>query len=181
MTAIAQRRAVARALGRGPTTRARSRAIGDYLDARLHLAALSMVAGAIHAVVAAPHLAEFWLFGSLFVALAVFQLGWGALLYRRPSPELLRIGAWVSAGVIAVWLASRTVGLPVGPGAGRAEAVGAVDAIATAIEAAIVGLCVVLLNPARRLPAPIAVVRTAAIGLMMAGLLALLLGGGHSH
>src|SRR4051812_30430057 len=56
-----------------------------YTDARLHLAALSMVAGSIHAVVAAPHFGEYWLFGIFFAALAVFQLGWGAWIYERPS------------------------------------------------------------------------------------------------
>jgi hypothetical protein len=159
--------------------RLRERTIGAYLDARLHLAALSLVAGAIHAVVAAPHFEEFWLFGSFFAGLALFQVGWGVRAYRRPSALVYRIGIWASLAVVAVWIASRTVGLPLGPEAGTAEAVGPLDSLASAIELAIAGLGAALLAPGRRLPAPVGVVRAVVLGLMSVGLLALVLGAGH--
>jgi hypothetical protein len=183
VSAIAQRRVPRPRLARLPalTPRLRSRSVDDYLDARLHIAALSLVAGAIHAVVAVPHLDEYWLFGSFFVALAAFQLGWGIQAYRRPSSSLYLIGAAASLAVIGIWVASRTIGLPVGPNAGTAEAVGPLDAVATAVEAAMIGLCIAFLRSERRLPAPIAIIRPLAIGLMMAGLLALTLGAGHRH
>jgi hypothetical protein len=161
--------------------RLRSRSIGDYLDVRLHLAALSIVAGFIHAAVAAPHFGELWLFGSFFVALALFQLGWGIAVYERPSASVYRLGLRASVAVIAVWVASRTVGLPLGPEAGSAETIGPLDPIASAIEVAIALLCAALLRRGRPLPAPVAVIRPVVLTLMGLGLLALLLGGAHHY
>jgi hypothetical protein len=180
MSAIAHRRP--RALpSRRLDARLRSRSLAAYLDAGLHLAALSLVAGAIHAVVAVPHYSEYWLFGSLFVAVALFQLGWGIQAYRRPSAALYRAGIAVNLAVAAAWLVSRTVGLPIGPEPGSAEAVGALDVVCTAIELGVAGLCLAFLRPDRRLLAPVGVVRSLALGLMGAGLLLLLLGVGHGH
>jgi hypothetical protein len=153
------------------------RSIGAYRDARLHLAALSLVAGAIHAVVAVPHFAEYWGFGSFFVALGVFQLGWGIQVYRRPSALLYRIGAWASLAVVALWVASRTVGLPLGPEPGAAEPVGPLDGLASAIEVAIAMLCASFLG--RALPVPARAARATSYALMFGGLLALMLGAGH--
>src|SRR5436190_13617393 len=93
-------------------TRSRER---PYVDALLHLAALSIVAGAIHAVAAPPHFAETWARGAFFLVLAAFQLAWGALVYARPSSRALRVGAAVNLLVIGVWIGSRAVGAPFGP------------------------------------------------------------------
>jgi hypothetical protein len=170
---------VQRSIARPRPVRRSSRALAGYLDARLHLAALSLVAGAIHAVAAVPHLDEYRVSGVLFSVLALFQIGWGIGVYRRPSPPLLLAGIAVSCAVIAVWALSRTVGLPLGPEAGSAEAVGPLDAIATAIECTIGGMCLAFLRPERSLPAPVAIIRPIAVTLMIAGLGALLLGAGH--
>lgn len=153
------------------------RAVGGYRDARLHLAALSLVAGSIHAVVAVPHFAEYWGFGSFFLALGTFQLAWGVQVYRRPSAGLYRIGAVASLAVIALWIASRTVGLPLGPEPGAAESVGPLDALASAIEVAIALLCASFLG--RALPVPAWAARATSYALMFGGLLALMLGAGH--
>ena len=157
-----------------------------YADALLHLAGLSMVAGGIHAVVAAHHLTEYWLYGAGFVAMAVAQLGWGAWIYARPSRSGLHIGLALAAGIAALWLASRTVGLPIGPDASRPEAVGVADAAATASELLTAGLCAAFLASGaadwpRSLPSHLRPLAPVAIALMMAGLGAMLLGSGHAH
>jgi hypothetical protein len=46
----------------------------------------------------------------------------------------------VTVGVIAVWVISRTVGLPIGPWAGEAEAFGVSDVIATLTEVALIAV-----------------------------------------
>lgn len=120
-----------------PERQATSRPHGVYGDALLHLAALSIVAGSIHAVAAPSHLAETWTHGGFFVALAAFQLGWGVLIYSRPSPRGLRAGIAVNVAVIALWIASRTVGVPFGPEAWHPEAPGTLDVAATTTEAMI--------------------------------------------
>ena len=175
------RAAVARALA------AAQRAAPAYLDARLHLAALSMVAGSIHAVVAAPHFGEYWLFGLFFVALAAFQLGWGAWIYERPSRRAYRLGLVVSVTVIAIWLVSRTTGLPLGPGAGSPEEVGPLDPAAAAVQAMVALLCTAFLRsggepPDRQaLAMPVRLARFLSLLLMSGALLLLVLGGGHHY
>jgi hypothetical protein len=157
---------------------------GAYSDALLHVAALSIVAGSIHAVAAAPHLREYWLFGTFFCAVALVQLGWGAWIYGRPSPVAFRAGIAVNLGVITVWIASRTVGLPLGSEHWRAETVGPLDLAATAAEALVVALCVAFLSTAGRaatagLPSRFRRLQPLAMATMLGALLVLFLGGGH--
>jgi hypothetical protein len=158
---------------------------GAYADALLHLAALSIVAGAIHAVVAPPHFEEAWAYGAFFVALAASQLAWGAWIYTRPSALGLRIGGAVSLAVIGVWIVSRTTGMPFGPDQWQAESIGPLDLAATAGEALIAVLCGAFLagaeaqRSARALPARFRALHPLALAVMFAGLLSLLLGGGH--
>jgi hypothetical protein len=159
---------------------------GAYADALLHLAALSIVAGGIHAVAAAPHLAEWWPFGVCFCVLAAVQLGWGASIYARPSSLGFRAGVAINLGVLAIWAASRTVGLPLGPDSGRAESVGAPDLAAIFTEALIVALCGAFLTTAggaasAALPRRYRFLGPLAMAAMIGGLAVLVLGGGHAH
>jgi hypothetical protein len=158
---------------------------GVYADALLHLAALSVVAGAIHAVVAPSHLAEAWTHGALLAMLAAFQLGWAVRIYARPSPGGFRAGIAVSLAAIGLWVASRTIGVPFGPGAWQAEPVGVVDLAATASEAMIAMIAPAFLAGGGAAPTD-AVLPLAARYLrplihaeLVLGLLALLLGAGH--
>lgn len=156
-----------------------------YVDALLHLAALSIVAGGIHAVAAPPHFAEAWARGAFFVLLATFQLTWGALVYTRPSTRALRVGAAVNLVVMGVWIGSRIVGAPFGPDQWQPESIGPLDLAATASEALIVGLCGAFLSvrssepAATVLPARFRHLQPLAFSTMTAGLLAMVLGGGH--
>ena len=103
----------------------------------------SFGAGAIHAFVVDEHLHESIAFGVFFILAAAFQVGWGLELVRRPTRRLLIAGAIVNSIVVLVWIASRTVGLPIGPEAGTPEAVGLADAVSTIFEAAIVAVALV--------------------------------------
>jgi hypothetical protein len=110
----------------------------------LAVCALSWAAALIHVQAAGWHVHEYLPFAASFALLAVAQLGWGVAVYRRPaSRRILWAGLWMSVAVAALWLASRTVGLPVGPERWSAEPIGAADVIATADEvvlAVLVGL-----------------------------------------
>ncbi len=106
-------------------------------------ALLSAGAAAIHASVAGPHFDEGALYGLLFVATALFQAGWAALVLA-PSVRLLGAGVVVNAGVIGAWAVSRTFGLPYGPEPWTAEPVAPLDLAATSFELGIV-VCGVLL------------------------------------
>jgi hypothetical protein len=106
----------------------------------LYLASFSLVAGIIHLVASVDHFEHVWWYGAFFVLLAAFQLAWGIRVFRRPTPGILLLGAAVSAVVVAIWIVSRTVGVPFGPEAWDPETVGAIDVGATVDELAIIGL-----------------------------------------
>jgi integral membrane sensor domain MASE1 len=117
-------------------------------DARLLAGALSAVAGLIHVQATVDHAGEYWLFGVLFGAVALAQIGLAVALWRTRAPDgVLVASAVVTLGVVAVWLVSRTVGLPVGPSAGTAENVGVSDAIAALTELVFVSLVSAIVRP----------------------------------
>jgi hypothetical protein len=119
---------------------ARAAAPSDARYAALFVAAPAAIAGAIHVEAAALHVGRNGLYVAAFATLAVLQLGWAVWIYRAPSPLPLTLGALLSAAVAAVWLVSRTVGVPVGPGAWQPEPVGVLDVAATLDELAIVAI-----------------------------------------
>ena len=103
--------------------------------------ALSLGSAAIHFSVAPAHFEESSAVGLAFLALAWFQAAWPLAFIIAPSSWLRLAGVVVNAGAIVVWLASRTVGLPIGPDVGGVEAVGFADVLATVFEiGAVLGL-----------------------------------------
>lgn len=110
------------------------------LDETLFVAVgLSWGAGVIHVAASSWHAAEYVPFAVAFALLAAVQLAWGAAVYVRATPRLLAGGVALSLGVVAVWLVSRTAGLPVGPEG--PEPWGVADVLASADEAL---LCVLV-------------------------------------
>jgi len=108
-------------------------------DARLVVAATASAgAAAIHFAVISEHIDEYWLFGVFFIASGAAQLLWATAVVFRPHRGVVAIGALGNAAIILLWIASRTIGLPLGPEAGSAEAVGVADVAATALEVVIV-------------------------------------------
>jgi hypothetical protein len=114
------------------------RSIDRTLFLRLSLATASIAAGLIHATVVPHHLEESTILGAAFVATAMFQIAWAAPASVRLDARTLDIGVAVNGAVVAVWIASRTAGLPFGPHAWLAEPVGAADAATTVLEMLIV-------------------------------------------
>jgi len=99
------------------------------------VAMISACAGVIHYAVIAPHLDEWWLTGVFFLLLATLQVGWAILVFLiEPSRTLLLAAAGGNLLVAAIWVVTRTTGLPVGPDAGEAEAFGFADVAATGYE-----------------------------------------------
>jgi hypothetical protein len=125
------------ALGYEPRTAACERDRARIDDGLFVACGLAWAAGLIHVVAAIQHVDEYVLFAVFFALLAPAQFAWGTALYRRPGRRLLLIGAIGSLLVVALWVASRTTGLPLGPEAWTPEPVGPVDAIASADELAL--------------------------------------------
>ena len=106
---------------------------------------LACGSGLIHVDAAVEHFHEYVLFAAFFVALACLQFAWAAAAYRRPTRAILRAGALGSLLVVALWVVSRTSGLPLGPERWEPESVGGFDSIATADE---IVLALLILAPA---------------------------------
>jgi len=151
-------------------------------DLRLLLAAGLFGSAAIHAAVVPEHLTEWAAAGVFFIVLTAAELAGAALLLTRLQPNVLLGAAVVSIGPLALWLYSRTAGMPFGPGAGVAEQVGLADCAACALEVGTLLVAVVLLRGRgwlrRRPPASahvrwltlVAVIAVTAIGLAGTGL-----------
>jgi hypothetical protein len=106
----------------------------------LLMCGLAWGAGLIHIQAAIDHLSEVPAYAVCFVVLTVAQIAWGIALYRSPRRGLLIAGAIGSLCVLAVWILSRTTGLPIGPQRGETEQLGLLDGVASADEVALIVL-----------------------------------------
>lgn len=104
------------------------------------VAGLSVGAASIHFAVIGAHFEEYPPYGVAFVALAWFQVGWAVAYLQAPRRRLAIAAIAVNAGALAVWLASRTVGLPIGPEDGHVEAIGPLDIAAVLMELALIAV-----------------------------------------
>jgi hypothetical protein len=103
------------------------------------VAALSLLAAAIHLWVMPEHLEEWWGYGAFFLVLAVAQGMYGLGLLRWPSRPFLLLGVAGNLAVAILWLVTRTTGIPLlGPHAGEVEGVGVLDLACTLAEVGIV-------------------------------------------
>jgi hypothetical protein len=109
------------------------------------LAALSVGAAAIHFAVVFEHFEEYALYGVFFLVISWAQLIWPAVLLWRPARLWLWLGIAGNAVILAVYIASRTVGLPFGPDLHDAESVGALDVVSCVLEAGLIAGCAALL------------------------------------
>ena len=109
------------------------------------LASLSAAAAAIHFAVVFEHFKDYTLYGVFFLVLAWAQLIWPAVLLWRPSRPWLWLGVAGNAAVLAVYVASRTVGLPFGPDLHHPEQAGGLDVMSCVLEFALITGCAALL------------------------------------
>src|ERR1700730_943608 len=109
------------------------------------LAALSVGAAAIHFAVSFEHFSPYALYGAFFLAVAWAQLMGPGVLLWRPSRWWLWRALAGSALILAVYVASRTVGLPIGPDVNHPEPAGALDIVSVILEFALIAGCATLL------------------------------------
>lgn len=114
---------------------------------------LSASLGLIH-FLAMPLYFDQWLgYGVFFFTVAVLQVMYSmALAAGEPNRAVLWLGIAGNALVIALWVVTRTVGIPfLGPMAGEVLSVGLLDSVAQILEAALIFHLAVLLNQFDRL------------------------------
>ncbi len=96
------------------------------------VAALS--AGAVHAAAIGAH-AEHPGAARMFVGVALFQLGWGAVALARRGRAIAFIGAAGNAALLAGWVLAKWKGLSFVPGLDEAEPIQFADALCAALAA----------------------------------------------
>lgn len=125
---------------------AASRGLTARSSGALQLAALGLcAAAATHLAVTPAHFRQSWMYGCFFLVAASGQLTAAALLLTRPSRPVLTAALAGSLTIVAVWVVSRVVGVPLGPDNGATEAVGVLDVLASVAELTTVLGCAVAL------------------------------------
>src|SRR5487761_14819 len=119
-----------------------------------------IVSGSAHGLVTQEHFQEWWGYGVFFLVTAICLIGFGLALitdaidprYTPGDVQRLRrlmyaIGAVGNVSILVLYVLTRTVGIPLGPGWGSVESVGAIDVLAKTAEIlAVAGLVVLLLK-----------------------------------
>lgn len=123
-------------------------------DVRLWLVGGLLGAAVVHVSVVPEHLSEWPAAGVFFIALALVEVMAAGPVLDRPVRTAAAIAATLSVAPLAVWLWSRTVGLPFGPDPGATESIGLADTAACLLEVATLALAVTMLRRSRQLDRP---------------------------
>jgi hypothetical protein len=97
--------------------------------------AASAVAGGIHLGASTEHLEAWPLAGRFLVGAGAAQVACAAAIASGASRRVAGVAALVNGALLALWLVSRTVGVPFGPHAGQPETIAAADLCAAAAAA----------------------------------------------
>jgi hypothetical protein len=114
-------------------------ASGQFSDLLRNATAIfSAGAGAIHIAVIQAHFEEYWAFGVFFAGAAWLQILWAIWVVARPSRVVALTGIGINGAITAVWVVSRTVGVPLGPEPGVVEEAEFVDIVATSLQVLVI-------------------------------------------
>ncbi len=105
---------------------------------RWTLALLSFGAGAVHLVMVPQHAQEATRAGLAFAAAGWFQIAFGAAILAAPRRLWLWFAVGANAVFVALWIVSRTAGLPDWTGLGGVETAQSADLLCVGFEVAIV-------------------------------------------
>lgn len=122
-----------------------------------------LVSGGVHGLITPQHFKEWWGYGVFFAVATLAMLVLGlALLTDAIDPryfpgDVIRVRRLIyAAGLVGVvllvgmYVVSRTIGIPVGPGTGTIEPIGTTDIVAKIAElVAALGLAVLLVKSSR--------------------------------
>ncbi len=123
----------------------------DHSQVTINSAALlTLGAALIHFAVVPEHLQEYLLFGIFFIAVGLAQVALAFRLFTAPSRQLLVAALVSTVALVALWVLSRTTGLPIGPEPWKPEDMGVPDIICIVLEVVSILIFLVLLLPKRR-------------------------------
>ncbi len=120
------------------------------LKAAYVAAALSLLSALIHLWVMPEHFEEWWGYGVFFASAALAQ-GTLAIILLRCQGELIYVaGILGNIAIVAMYVVTRTSGIPFGPQAAMIEDAGIPDMISTVAEVGIVFVLVAMLGDVSR-------------------------------
>jgi hypothetical protein len=134
------------------TGRPSGHALGDPTVLRVGTSGALLGAAVLHASVVGEHSQEWALAGLFFVGLQALQTLLAVTVWLRWSRALAAAVTASSLGALAVWLVSRTSGLPLGPAGFRVpEELGSTDVACALLE---LMTTLLVLSAWRRRPTP---------------------------
>jgi len=137
---------------------ARGQVPGSHTVLRAGASGALLGAAVLHASVVVEHSEEWVLAGLFFVGLQAVETMLAVVLWLRWSRGAAAAVVASSVGALAIWLVSRTTGLPLGPASFRVpEEIGGTDLACAVLEV----LAALLVLPALRRRRPGATPRTA--------------------
>lgn len=104
-------------------------------------AGFSAMAGIIHITVTSEHFEEWIGYGVFFTVASAYQLLLALILTITQRPvrrEILWVGILGNLAIIAMWMVTRTIGVPLGPMTGEIEEIGALDMASKIAELAVI-------------------------------------------
>lgn len=135
---------------------------------------LTVAASLIHGLNVKEHLAEWWGYGFFFLFAAVAQFVYGLVLIvqpwnydetggrrdgRRYARRFYQAGIVANLSLIALYLVTRTVGIPfVGPAAGATEPFTLIGVTTKFVEAGLVAVLVTLVRHDRSADPPVVII-----------------------
>jgi hypothetical protein len=120
------------------------------MDLRQMLAAVALFGcAAIHLAVIPDHMDHWPVASAFFLALAMAEIACGVLLLGRAGLSVVVAVAAAAVVPLALWVWSRTSGLPFGPNSNVPEPVGLADVAAGLLELGTLVIAVVLLRARR--------------------------------
>ncbi len=133
---------------------------------------LAIAAAGIHFGVMGEHAGVSWSHGLFFAFSAWLQLAFAGWILWRPTRSAAIFGVVLNAAIIAVWIVSRTAGIPIG-GDGSPEAFGFSDTLCALFEFGAIAACIGLLSPsvaASRISRLVGVIGVSIIGVVAVSL-----------
>ena len=113
-------------------------------------AGLSVAANLLYLWMAPGAFGYWWAYAVFLFAAGMAQGLYGVALMRHPAQPVLLLGITGNLLLAAFYLATRTIGMPLGPGAWVGLAVGTPDVLAVAVQLGVVLALVPLLGPSLR-------------------------------
>lgn len=113
-------------------------------------AGLSMLAGWAHMAYMSSHWREWWAYGAFFLAAGLGQAAYAAVLLRWPRPWVAFGGIVANIAIVALYVDTRTIGVPAGPHVNTIEHAAAGDLLTTFDEVILIGVLLALVGATAR-------------------------------